>query len=296
MQVLIVEDDAALGVFLQKGLKLEGHEVAWVGDGEAALEHARTHRPDLMVLDLSLQWGCPMLTANGFTPKTMALVLPGLFVEEFGMLPLRVAGSRILYLGFEDHLDASVAFALEQMTDLKVESGLMPVEEYAAARQSLLEYEGVPLKMENVEEPDAPAARITAILEQKQPVASKLVRMHKYFWLRLWLESGAKGIQGALPRDREDTIDYVFKVGGIAGCIGKSLNYFVSTALAVSGSVRAESAPICAPCVPGCEGPSPSLMIARESGINLVCQPLSDWNFRMALSVAESQWPLGSVI
>ena len=39
MQVLIVEDDAALGLFLQKGLKLEGHEVSWVGDGEAALEH-----------------------------------------------------------------------------------------------------------------------------------------------------------------------------------------------------------------------------------------------------------------
>jgi len=216
MQVLIVEDDAALGVFLQKGLKLEGHEVAWVGDGEAALEHARTHRPDLMVLDLSLQWGCPMLTANGFTPRTMALVLPRLFVEEFGMLPLRVAGSRILYLGFEDHLDASVAFALEQMTELKVENGLMPTEEFAAARQNLLEYEGVPIKMENVDEPGALAARITAILEQMQPVASKLVRMHRYFWLRLWLERGARGVQGALPRDREDTFDYVFKVGGNA--------------------------------------------------------------------------------
>jgi hypothetical protein len=157
-----------------------------------------------------------MLTANGFTPRTMALVLPRLFVEEFGMLPLRVAGSRILYLGFEDHLDASVAFALEQMTELKVENGLMPTEEFAAARQNLLEYEGVPIKMENVDEPDALAARITAILEQMQPVASKLVRMHRYFWLRLWLERGARGVQGALPRDREDTFDYVFKVGGNA--------------------------------------------------------------------------------
>lgn len=54
MRVLIVEDDAALGLFLQKGLKLEGHEVDWVGDGEAALDHARAHRPDLIVLDLSL--------------------------------------------------------------------------------------------------------------------------------------------------------------------------------------------------------------------------------------------------
>jgi DNA-binding response OmpR family regulator len=54
MRVLIVEDDAALGSFLQKGLKSEGHEVAWVSDGEAALAYARTERPDLMVLDLSL--------------------------------------------------------------------------------------------------------------------------------------------------------------------------------------------------------------------------------------------------
>ena len=37
-------------------------------------------------------------------------------------------------------------------------------------------------------------------------------------------------------------------------------------------------------------------MMARESGMSLVCQPLSDWYFCMALSVAVSQWPLGSVM
>lgn len=54
MRVLVVEDDRALGLFLQKGLKLDGHEVDWVGDGDAALEHAAANPPDLMVLDLSL--------------------------------------------------------------------------------------------------------------------------------------------------------------------------------------------------------------------------------------------------
>lgn len=54
MRVLIVEDDAALGMFLRKGLRLEGHEVAWVGDGEAALSHAAEYRPELILLDLSL--------------------------------------------------------------------------------------------------------------------------------------------------------------------------------------------------------------------------------------------------
>jgi DNA-binding response OmpR family regulator len=54
MRVLIVEDDLALGLFLQKGLKLEGHDVEWLGDGEAALERLMLEPPDLMVLDLSL--------------------------------------------------------------------------------------------------------------------------------------------------------------------------------------------------------------------------------------------------
>jgi len=54
MRVLIVEDDAALGSFLQKGLQMEGHDVVWLGDGEAALEYAASERPDLMVLDLGL--------------------------------------------------------------------------------------------------------------------------------------------------------------------------------------------------------------------------------------------------
>jgi hypothetical protein len=162
---------------------------------------------------LSMQWCCPVLSASGFSPRAMALAVPRDFVEEFGLLPLRVAGGRILYLGFEDHLDAAAALALEQMSELKVESGLVPTEEYAAARRSLLECEGVPVKTAVVAEADSLAAKITAILEHKQPVASKLVRIHQYYWLRLWLESSAKSGSGTLPRDSEDVLDYVFTVG-----------------------------------------------------------------------------------
>lgn len=164
---------------------------------------------------LSMQWSCPVLSASQYSPREMALVLPRVFVEEFGLLPLRVAGSRILYIGFEDGLDAAAALALEQMTELKVESGLVRTEDYAAARRSLLDCEGVPVKTEAVAEADSMAARITAILEQNQPVASKLVRMHQYYWLRLWLEASAKSRQGTLPRDGEEVLDYVFRVSGV---------------------------------------------------------------------------------
>jgi hypothetical protein len=166
-----------------------------------------------IVRGLSMQWGCPVLTTEGFSPEAMALVMPKVLVEKFGLLPLRVAGSRILYLGFADRLDASAAFATEQMTELKVESGVVEGDSFEAARSRLLACDGVEMKLEAAEDKDAMAVRITAILEQKQPIASRLVRLHQYYWLRMWLESGALGKVGNLPVTSEDVKDHVFTVG-----------------------------------------------------------------------------------
>lgn len=162
---------------------------------------------------LSMQWGCPVLTTEAFSPEAMAMVMPRVFVDKFGLLPLRIAGSRILYLGFADRLDASAAFAIEQMTKLKVESGVVEDVQFESARNRLLACEGVELKLEAAEGKDAIAARITAILEQKQPVASRLVRLHQYYWLRIWLESGAIGKVGSLPATGEDVMDHIFTIG-----------------------------------------------------------------------------------
>ena len=80
MRVLIVEDDRALGLFLSKGLQLDGHEVALTEDGQAGLQHALEHRPDLMVLDLSLprKDGMQVLEEmHGRFANTSVLVLTG---------------------------------------------------------------------------------------------------------------------------------------------------------------------------------------------------------------------------
>jgi hypothetical protein len=169
--------------------------------------------PEQITRGLSMQWGCPVLTTEGFSPEAMALAVPRVFVEKFGLLPMRVAGLRILYLGFADRLDASAAFATEQMTELKVESGVVEGAQFEVARNRLLACDGVETKVEAAEDKDAMAARITAVLEQKQPIASRLVRLHQYYWLRMWLESGALGKVGSLPATGEDVRDYVFAVG-----------------------------------------------------------------------------------
>jgi hypothetical protein len=162
---------------------------------------------------LGMQWGCPVLTTEKFSPEAMALVMPKIFIESFSLLPLQVAGSRILYLGFVDRLDASAAFATERMTELKVESGVVEGAQFEAARARLLDCDSVEAKIEAVEDKDTMAARITAVLEQKQPIASRLVRLHQYYWLRIWLESGAMGRVGSMPAASEDVMDYLFTVG-----------------------------------------------------------------------------------
>ena len=80
MRVLIVEDDAALGLFLSKALTIEGHDVELVHDGKSGLEHALLHEPDLMVLDLSLPQkdGLQVLEEmHGKFAGTSVLVLTG---------------------------------------------------------------------------------------------------------------------------------------------------------------------------------------------------------------------------
>src|SRR3984957_19073436 len=106
MRVLIVEDDAALGLFLQKGLKLEGHDVAWVGDGETGLRHVEDHRPDLVVLDLSLprKDGTEVLEAmRGRFNETSVLVLTGRSQVEERVKCLNLGADDCLLKPFSFH-------------------------------------------------------------------------------------------------------------------------------------------------------------------------------------------------
>ena len=80
MRVLIVEDDAALQLFLRKGLELEGHTVHAVRDGDEAIEAVAVHLPELIVLDLNLPCrdGMDVLRSlQGQLQATSILVLTG---------------------------------------------------------------------------------------------------------------------------------------------------------------------------------------------------------------------------
>lgn len=106
MRVLVVEDDRALGLFLQKGLQLEGHDVDWVGDGEAALVHAAENRPNLIVLDLSLprRDGMEVLAeVRSLYSDTSVLVLTGRSQVEERIKCLNMGADDCLLKPFSFH-------------------------------------------------------------------------------------------------------------------------------------------------------------------------------------------------
>ena len=57
---------------------------------------------------LALQWSCPVLASNRIILASLTSVVPRLFLDAFGALPLRIAAGKLLYLGFEQCLDPVV--------------------------------------------------------------------------------------------------------------------------------------------------------------------------------------------
>jgi hypothetical protein len=161
---------------------------------------------------LSIQWGCPVFKAVGFSARQMALAMPSILIEEFGIVPLRVSGEHMLHLGFETRPYPSLALALEQMTDLKVAYGLVSHSDYVAVRTTLLSAQSIAAKIESIVDRDSLETRITAVLEDRQPINARIVRVQQFLWLRLWLEHEVGSGIGMLPQGIDDIEDYVFKL------------------------------------------------------------------------------------
>lgn len=139
----------------------------------------------LIARALGLQWSCPVLSVDGQRAESLTALLPRLFVDAFGALPLRVAADRILYLGFEDRLDPALALAIETMTGLRVESGVVEESRFRRAHARALEARYPAVELVEAASEAALAGVLTTAIERARPIASRLVRVHDCIWLRM---------------------------------------------------------------------------------------------------------------
>ena len=143
---------------------------------------------------LGLQWNCPVLSLDAGDPQLLTAALPRLFVDALGALPLRIAAGRILYLGFEERLDAALALALERMLGLRVECGLLAEAGFRAAQERMLAAAFPPVELIEAASFSALGRVLSQAIERARCADARLVRVHDFFWLRLWHRRPSAGV------------------------------------------------------------------------------------------------------
>lgn len=153
----------------------------------------------LVTRALGLQWSCPVIPLEFHDAADLTALVPRLFVDAMGALPLRVAAGRLLYLGFEDRIDTVLAHAVERMTGLRVECGVVRESEFQPALTQMLSLSFPPAELVEASSQPELARRIAEAIERSRPVESRLVRVHDCLWLRMWRRPQS----GPAPKPRE---------------------------------------------------------------------------------------------
>jgi hypothetical protein len=176
------------GWITQKDLRSALAAQRSMGSGKLGewLVRQRSSSEEMVTRALGMQWGCPVLSMEFHTPEDLTALLPRLFIDAFGALPMRVAAGKILYLGFADRVDPALALATERMTGLRVEAGLVQDSLFGPAHARALEARFPPTELIEAATEQALAMALTKAIEESRPVEARLVRIHDCFWLRLW--------------------------------------------------------------------------------------------------------------
>jgi hypothetical protein len=172
--------------------------------GSWLMEHAGLEER-LLTKALGLQWSVPVLSIANYRPETVTSLVPRLFIDAFGVLPLHAAGGSVLYVAFEERIDRCATFAIERMTGLRVYSGFADGSEFYAAQTRMLTERFPAARLIEAVNMDVLVRALTKIIESEKPAEVRLVRMHDYFWLRMWRQSGAG--QDRIPPAQEDVED-----------------------------------------------------------------------------------------
>jgi len=164
---------------------------------------------ELVTRALGLQWSCPVLPVEYHDAEALTALVPRLFVDAFGAMPLRVAAGKLLYLGFEDRLDPVLALAVERINGLRVESGVVQGTHFRLAHTRALNASYPSAELIEASSELAAAQALAKAVERARAVESRLARVHDCLWLRMW----RRAQRGPLPP--LDTVqDLICSIGG----------------------------------------------------------------------------------
>jgi hypothetical protein len=186
---------------------LEAQRAAGAGRLGRWLVRSQGVSEQLVTRALGLQWNCPVMTPEFGSAEGLAPLIPRLFLDAFGALPLRVAAGRILYLGFEDKLDPVLALGVERVTGLRVECGVVQESHFRKAHAQMLDCRFPPVELIEASGEQALVRTLARTLERLRPVEARLARVHDCLWLRIWLRRST----GPVP-DADEVRDLIASI------------------------------------------------------------------------------------
>jgi hypothetical protein len=170
---------------------------------------------ELVTRALALQWSCPVLPTTAQDPERLAQLVPRLFVDAFGAVPVRLAAGKVLYLGFEDRLDPVLARAIERMTELRVECGVVADADFGPSHQRALRTKYPPVELVEAASEEMLARAMARMIEKVGPAQARLVRVYDFLWLRMLRKAEPGGGLFTQPGTAPGTVeDVIGTVGG----------------------------------------------------------------------------------
>ena len=159
-----------------------GRVGAWLME-HSGLDEAR------LTQALSMQWNCPIFSLKEMPGQPPASPVPRLLMESFRFFPVRMSTTGVLYIAFENRIDHSVTLGIERITGLRVEAGLVQGSEFDSAHNERMGARFLPAKIMEAISMESLLKGLTSLIEKEKPVDTQIVRIHDFYWLRLWKES-----------------------------------------------------------------------------------------------------------
>jgi hypothetical protein len=101
-----------------------------------------------------------------------------------------------------------LALAIERMTGLHVESGILQSSSFRPAQARMLDAQYPSVELVEAATESAAAGALARSVERARPVNSRLVRVHDCLWLRMWLRAQTSALPGI-----ESVKDVVCSIG-----------------------------------------------------------------------------------
>ena len=189
---------------------VEAQKTAGTGRLGQWLMQQKATNESMVTRALGLQWSCPVLPLEFHDAAGLSALMPRLFVDAYGALPLRLGAGKVLYLGFNGSLDPVLALAIERMSELRVESGIVQESLFQPAHARMLNAKFPSVELVEAVSEAAAAHALARSVERARPSASRLVRVHECLWLRMWLRRE----NSTLP-ELDSVLDVVCSIGAL---------------------------------------------------------------------------------